>query len=129
MKRENITVLEQSHLKLSKLAASQYYYQEVIIEGIKHSLFSEYQFKMSSASDISSPSDVSSEGEEGDVEGVGVGTTGKITKIQALYGQFPTNARIYRRVRIYTGDLGTLFQVRNNAIFHKCLCIRACPYL
>ena len=74
MKRENITVLEQSHLKLSKLAASQYYYQEVIIEGIKHSLFSEYQFKMSSASDISSPSDVSSEGEEGDVEGVGVGT-------------------------------------------------------
>ena len=59
MKRENITVLEQSHLKLSKLAASQYYYQEVIIEGIKHSLFSEYQFKMSSASDISSPSDVS----------------------------------------------------------------------
>ena len=46
MKRENITVLEQSHLKLSKLAASQYYYQEVIIEGIKHSLFSEYQFKI-----------------------------------------------------------------------------------
>ena len=55
--------------------------------------------------------------------------TGKITKIQALYGRFPTNARIYRRARIYTGDLGTLLQVRNNAIFHKCLCIRAGPYL
>ena len=87
MKRENITVLEQSHLKLSKLAASQYYYQEVIIEGIKHSLFSEYQFKMSSASDISSPSDVSSEGEEGDVEGVGVGTDPYIQARPYLYGR------------------------------------------
>ena len=55
--------------------------------------------------------------------------TGKITKIQALYGRFPTNARIYGRACIYTADLGTLLQVRNNAIFQKCLCIRAGPYL
>ena len=33
---------------------------------------------------------------------------GKITKIRALYGRFPTNAQIYRRARIYTGELGTL---------------------
>ena len=31
-----------------------------------------------------------------------------ITKIRALYGRFFTNARKYRRVPIYTGDMGTL---------------------
>ena len=31
MKRENITVLEQSHLKLSKLAASQYYFPQMSV--------------------------------------------------------------------------------------------------
>ena len=74
MKRANIKVLQQSHLKLSKLAAFQYYYQRVIVDGIKHSLCFRVHFKMSSSSDISSPSDVSSEGEDDDMEGVGVGT-------------------------------------------------------
>ena len=39
---------------------------------------------------------------------------GGITDVRALYGRFFTNARIYRRARINTGDLGTL-------LFYPCL--------
>ena len=109
MKRENITVLEQSHLKLSKLAASQYYYQEVIIEGIKHSLFSEYQFKMSSASSASN-------GLHFVFSSVPNSSYGLIfVKIRALfwrkYGQNHKNTGVIR------------------AISHKCPYIQARPYL